>query len=861
MKISVKTFFIITIISLFSIYLLQFLQISQPSFSNNLIFSIKYEYFGMDAEEIEKTITIPLEKKLLELDNIIEIKSSCQVNQSTTTIVFDSCAILDTTYLSIRKITEQLSNSLPKDVQPCKILMSESSGSNLICVSFDCTKNELRKYQSLFESIDGVSEIQLLGHENKDIVLQFSNDKLIHSGVLPSQIINAVQANNSLNEEIRLITNNSVSRLYFQNQLGSIEDFANIFINTKESIIPLTELCTVSYKSSIPHEICLINNKETLLLYVNASSDSNWISISKKIQNVIKSQDLSELNPVIIYDKGKEQLQKLTESIIFYILSLFIISLVFFLYSKSNSITFYFIVINILSVLWTLGTLGLCKICITLEGIIGFTLSSFFLNYTSFITFNEINNSNNPSFFNKILFLPFICISIILFTFLFIKLKLSRIFPVILILFLMNIYNYCLCYLIYSLSTRKHSNSKILNHLFKTIFTKFKSNIFIIFSSILFVISVVLVFFIKIKSSFNSTDNIISMYMDYNPERSIQSIQNELSYFLENMQSIKGIEFVSTEISTGRCHIEIISDSNTVKVLNKKMHEYSTRFPNTNVYIPEQTSGNNHIQIIITGNDILKCQEIAKSFSFSLNNPRFINQIVFNFKDNQKQYIYLPDSQLLANANYSVKHLALYLRNLIYGPVISKLKNKDSETDIKIQSTPDSYISTVINMLQLQMNEEVKSISNSGTIMISSKPSKINRLNSKQCAYLTLEVKHNTRKTKKYIQQKISDYYLDEGYSISIYNPKFETNYSQLLYIIFVLSIGITCIIIQIVYENVLYTLLIELCTIPLLIPELIILLSGIEISLLSFLVMILFVIMNIVLVICLIENAKKEYE
>ena len=173
-----RNIFIIIIISLFLTYSIKFLKFTRTSNFNNLIFLIKYEYYGIDSQQIEQLITIPLEQELYTLENVIEIKSTSQLNQSITTITFNSYAKYDSTYLAIRKITEHFSNSLPDEVQPCKILISHTENSNIICTSFNCSKRDLEKYKQEFENIQGVSEVIINGREDNSVIIEFSNLEL-----------------------------------------------------------------------------------------------------------------------------------------------------------------------------------------------------------------------------------------------------------------------------------------------------------------------------------------------------------------------------------------------------------------------------------------------------------------------------------------------------------------------------------------------------------------------------------------------------------------------------------------------------------------------------------------------------------
>ena len=127
-----KFFFIFAIISVLFIYSALNIKFTDAQDFKFHVFTVKFEYYGMDPVAIEKIITKPLEEKLCELDSIYEIKSTCRFNESVTSLWFYRSCNLDLTYLKIRKITEDLYNRLPGNVQKPQIYNSSSEDKSII---------------------------------------------------------------------------------------------------------------------------------------------------------------------------------------------------------------------------------------------------------------------------------------------------------------------------------------------------------------------------------------------------------------------------------------------------------------------------------------------------------------------------------------------------------------------------------------------------------------------------------------------------------------------------------------------------------------------------------------------------------
>ena len=78
--------FIFLIISLFFLYSARDIKLGNVENSKYAVYSIRFEYFGMDAENIERIITVPLEEKISCMSNLLELRSTVEYGKSLTMI-------------------------------------------------------------------------------------------------------------------------------------------------------------------------------------------------------------------------------------------------------------------------------------------------------------------------------------------------------------------------------------------------------------------------------------------------------------------------------------------------------------------------------------------------------------------------------------------------------------------------------------------------------------------------------------------------------------------------------------------------------------------------------------------------------
>ena len=100
---SIFVFFILTIILSVSAINIEF---GEKQNSKYTVYTIEFDYFGMDAAKLEEIITNPLEEQLMAIPGILEFKSNIEYSKSITTLYFSKKEDAKKNYLTIRSIVE-----------------------------------------------------------------------------------------------------------------------------------------------------------------------------------------------------------------------------------------------------------------------------------------------------------------------------------------------------------------------------------------------------------------------------------------------------------------------------------------------------------------------------------------------------------------------------------------------------------------------------------------------------------------------------------------------------------------------------------------------------------------------------------
>ncbi|MEJ2165969.1 MAG: efflux RND transporter permease subunit [Desulfobacterales bacterium] len=160
-------------------------------------------YEGVAPEDMEKLITIPIERKLKGIDNVEEIRSTSAEGLSTVAIKFLPKVDLDDAVQKVRDKVDQAKNDLPADL-PDDPVIQEVNFSDMPVIrvvlsgpfSLRRLQNLAEDLQDQIESVSGVLEARISGGLEREIHVEFDMDRVAAYNVPFSSIINSVTRGN-----------------------------------------------------------------------------------------------------------------------------------------------------------------------------------------------------------------------------------------------------------------------------------------------------------------------------------------------------------------------------------------------------------------------------------------------------------------------------------------------------------------------------------------------------------------------------------------------------------------------------------------------------------------------------------------
>ena len=175
---------------------------SDPDITIPYIF-VTTHYEGVAPEDMEKLVTVPLERKLKGLSDVEEMTSISDDGLSRVVIEFVPSVDIDDALQKVRDKVDQAKSDLPQDLENDPVI-TEVNFSEVPVVEVVLTgpyslkrlKTHAETFQDKFESIHGVLEAEIIGGLDREIHVEVDLDRLNRYKIPFSNILTAVQTGN-----------------------------------------------------------------------------------------------------------------------------------------------------------------------------------------------------------------------------------------------------------------------------------------------------------------------------------------------------------------------------------------------------------------------------------------------------------------------------------------------------------------------------------------------------------------------------------------------------------------------------------------------------------------------------------------
>jgi multidrug efflux pump subunit AcrB len=692
---------------------------------------VKIMHYGVDAAEMERTVTIPLEDALSAISGVMSVQSSTENNQSRIFIRFKPGG--KGRYEAVRDAAQRVYETLPSSAQRPEILSSNNSrvpvwsaavftggltggltdglaevNENLL------TAQTLEKIvKPRFESLEGAGEILISGAGLKEIVVTLDQEKLFILGIEPYAAAAALAMNDSIFSGGTAVLGNREIIITVDGRYQSLDKALIPLGNGK--FVELSDIAVITEQERTPDILSRLNGKKTAGIAVMGRHGSDLRKLSSDIKKELAALSLP-LEFTVLSDLGAEEAAAFRSVFNAALLGAIMVAAVSFLLGGKNAAnqSGFFCALSIpiicLLSIAVLSTLGFPADRLMLAGIAagaGTAVDAVILcseklrkhiNYegaaaalaelagpliagaaTTVAALLPLSRMQDIGVKTIAAAVAVVCTAALVFS-------LTLLPPLLLWRLNSNTANYSV-----KMPEKFKQMQRRLSRLlckFLAVDVKFciRFPVLIPAISLALTAAAILALFAKgvDTSSYGSEDSVYAQ-VEFEGGLLAEEADRLLAAYGEKLSAYAGIKNVETGARTGSGSLLISFDPKQTRAHNVKELAKSLYIPGGFVFFHESSNSDRYWEIRICGDEDKKCRELAEKLAYLCGNS-LVRECVLNFKQGGKKLILHPDRERFAAAGIGFANAAAGARYGVFGPVVYKRMDAKGETDVRIRT-------------------------------------------------------------------------------------------------------------------------------------------------------------------------------
>ncbi|TDQ10249.1 efflux RND transporter permease subunit [Pedobacter metabolipauper] len=345
----IVVFTVLTLMGLLSYFGLSYELL--PKFSPNVV-SISTIYPGASPAEVENTVTKKIEDVVSSMENIKKLNAVSYESLSVVTITLTDQADIDLSLNDAQRKVNSVLADLPEDVKAPSLSKFSLDDLPVITMSAsakmdDATFFDLidKRVAPILSRVSGVAQVNLVGGQEREIVVGLDADKIQGYGLSLPQIQQAILTSNLDFPTGSVKTENQDILIRLSGKYKNVDELRNLVVGNSNggAQIRLRDVADVQDAQKDVEKLARIDRKGAIAIQIIKQTDANAVEVSKQMQAVIAKLQVdykaNQLNIKIVNDSSVFTLESADAVIHDLILAIILVAFVmlFFLHSIRNA--------------------------------------------------------------------------------------------------------------------------------------------------------------------------------------------------------------------------------------------------------------------------------------------------------------------------------------------------------------------------------------------------------------------------------------------------------------------------------------------------------------------------------------------
>lgn len=249
---------------------------------------------GDNAHEVELKVAQLVEDELRALPNVKKVKTECRNGSATFTVEFQMTVLsreLEQHFDLLRRKVNDLSARLPQGCYSPVVIddMQDVYGIFYALTADGYTYPEMYKYAKFIKrelsDVKGVKRINITGNRNEVINITLSKEQITRNGILPTQIMSALQSAGKTVNAGNYKSDDERISLYVSKNINDENDIRNLLIKTLDGkLLRIGDIARVERTYSEPQRNgFFVNSKPALAICMALEQDAIVPDVGKAV--------------------------------------------------------------------------------------------------------------------------------------------------------------------------------------------------------------------------------------------------------------------------------------------------------------------------------------------------------------------------------------------------------------------------------------------------------------------------------------------------------------------------------------------------------------------------------------------------
>lgn len=333
---------------------------------------------GATSEDIANNISIPLEKRIRNLDGVTGISSTSMENVSTLAVEYDFKKDMKEAEAELQR--ELSAFNLPQGAMDSSITKFSFSDFPIMSMSVtgegmslaELTQLVEDEFRHQLEGIDGVGAVDISGQQIEEIILTFDVEKMTSYGLNEEMVKGMIQGS-ALQVPLGLFElDREEKSIVIDGNINSMRDLAEMYFPsmTTGEMVQLKQFAHLELIERA-ESISRTNGLESIGINITKAADANTVEVVNEVKalNEMMMSSYPEVNIVVMLDQGEpveQSVETMLNKALFGALFAFIIILLFLRNIRTTLISIISIPLSLVMTLLVLKQLDISLNIMTL---------------------------------------------------------------------------------------------------------------------------------------------------------------------------------------------------------------------------------------------------------------------------------------------------------------------------------------------------------------------------------------------------------------------------------------------------------------------------------------------------------------